>query len=245
MRPGWASWLVLLLGATNPGSAWIIRISSPTSAEWSILARKADHNEGRREVLGTIVASSLGALLAPGVVAAKEEGDVAENAGPNLLRYIYLIRRVQEATQQEERLIKTGKFKDLQRANIKMATNMMLRNYQLNDCVLQAAKAAPSAKIYEATAAGQEAVDALRLIDSYFDSASNSLTVNVLEGDKQQFVIKALTTCRTQLDTFLSYMPPDVVKKATDIVAEENEANAREYRSDDGTGILNVAPPRA
>ena len=67
----------------------------------------------------------------------------------------------------------------------------------------------------------------------------------MIEGDKQEFVIRALTTCRTQLDTFLSYMPPDVVKKATDIVAEENEANFREFRSDDGGGLLNVAPPRA
>ena len=42
--------------------------------------------------------------MAPGVVAAVEEAAVSENAGPTLLRYIYLIRRVQEATQQEERV---------------------------------------------------------------------------------------------------------------------------------------------
>ena len=40
---------------------------------------------------------------------------------PNLTveRSVYLILRVQEATQQETRLVTTGKFKDLQRANIK------------------------------------------------------------------------------------------------------------------------------
>ena len=40
---------------------------------------------------------------------------------PNLSveRSVYLILRVQEATQQETRLVTTGKFKDLQRANIK------------------------------------------------------------------------------------------------------------------------------
>jgi len=38
---------------------------------------------------------------------------------------------------QEERLITSGKFKDLQRANIKAAASMMITNYRLNDCVTE------------------------------------------------------------------------------------------------------------
>jgi len=34
--------------------------------------------------------------------------------------YLYKIIRVREATQQEKRLIQTGKFKDTQRANVKL-----------------------------------------------------------------------------------------------------------------------------
>ena len=40
---------------------------------------------------------------------------------------LYLIRRVQEATVQEERLLKSGKYKNLQRSNVKLAATMMLR----------------------------------------------------------------------------------------------------------------------
>ena len=39
---------------------------------------------------------------------------------------------------QEERLIKTGQFKDLQRNNIKLATKMILENYGINDAITKA-----------------------------------------------------------------------------------------------------------
>jgi hypothetical protein len=43
-------------------------------------------------------------------------------------------------TPQEERLIRSGQFKDLQRANIKAAVTMMLEHYQLDDCITQVEK---------------------------------------------------------------------------------------------------------
>lgn len=39
---------------------------------------------------------------------------------------------------QEARLVTSGKFKDLQRANIKFAVAMLLRNYQITDCINEA-----------------------------------------------------------------------------------------------------------
>eukprot|EP00435_Cladocopium_sp_Y103_P036351 s4281_g9.t1 len=60
-----------------------------------------------------------------------ESTDELENA-------IYLISRVQEATVQQERLVTTGKFKDVQRNSITMALNMMLDNYRLADQASQA-----------------------------------------------------------------------------------------------------------
>ena len=44
------------------------------------------------------------------------------------------ILRVKESTSQETRLISTGKFKDLQRLNIKRAIGMMLENSDVRGC---------------------------------------------------------------------------------------------------------------
>jgi len=45
--------------------------------------------------------------------------------------YLYKIVRVREATLQERRLITTGKFKDTQRANVKLAVNLWCK---ITDC---------------------------------------------------------------------------------------------------------------
>ena len=64
-----------------------------------------------------------GALLAP---KAAEALDPAKDR-PN--DSLLLILRVKEAAAQETRLIKSGKFRDLQRNSIKLAISLMLDNY--------------------------------------------------------------------------------------------------------------------
>lgn len=58
---------------------------------------------------------------------------------PPLGDLIYTILRVREATEQETRLIKSGQFKDVQRANIKLAVRFMVENYRLQDAFVSAA----------------------------------------------------------------------------------------------------------
>jgi hypothetical protein len=58
---------------------------------------------------------------------------------PPLGDLLYTILRVREATEQESRLIKSGKFKDVQRANIKLAVKFMVENYRLQDAFVSAA----------------------------------------------------------------------------------------------------------
>lgn len=101
---------------------------------------------------------------------------------------LYRIVRVQEATQQEARLIKTGKFKDTQRANIKLAVRFMIENYRLNDAFVAAStylEQAPSGnRRLEASQVGQSAVQNLYTILEYFDSADvENLKVRVNEND--------------------------------------------------------------
>lgn len=179
-------------------------------------------------------AAVLGGAPSPSLAAGYK---MVEDEG--LLRYLYLIKRVQEACSQETRLITTGKFKDLQRANIKLAATMMLRNYQLADTVVLAAKYAKAGKAMDASAAGNAAVDALQQINEYFDSDVGSLKVTNLSPDKQAFVLKALKTATASLDQFMEYMPSDVVEQATVQVEEENMQNLKDFK---GEGYLNPSP---
>ena len=85
---------------------------------------------------------------------------------------LYTILRVREATQQETRLIKSGKFKDVQRANVKLAVKFMIENYKLNDALLAASNYLDSNnKRMAAVNIGQTAVQDLYTILEYFDSS--------------------------------------------------------------------------
>lgn len=85
---------------------------------------------------------------------------------------LYRIVRVREATQQESRLIKSGKFKDVQRANIKLAVRFMVENYRLNDAFVAASTYLDGTnRRLQASQVGQTAVQNLYTILEYFDSS--------------------------------------------------------------------------
>ncbi|KAL3905236.1 MAG: hypothetical protein SGPRY_010984, partial [Prymnesium sp.] len=65
------------------------------------------------------------------------------------------------AAGQETRLIKTGKYRELQRLNIKRAIKFMLDNYSLNERFVKAASFAPASQVVAATQYGQAAVESL------------------------------------------------------------------------------------
>lgn len=97
----------------------------------------------------------------------------AADATTDLDSYLYKIIRVREATQQERRLIQSGKFKDSQRANVKLAVKFMVQNYRLADCVVGASaylKGGNTAQM-RAIDVGQTAVQNLQTILEYFDTS--------------------------------------------------------------------------
>lgn len=92
--------------------------------------------------------------------------------GLDLEGYLYKIIRVREATQQERRLISTGKFKDKARQNVKLAVRFMIQNYQLSDSVVGAsAYLQGNSAQMRAIDVGQAAVQNLQTILEYFDSS--------------------------------------------------------------------------
>jgi len=146
------------------------------------------------------------------------------------------VLRVQESTLQEARLITTGNFKDLQRNNIKMATRMMIENSKINDVIIKAsAFTTDPTKVSEANEKGKAAVQDLTVILDYFDeqaSAGKEVKVSELSKDKQKFILKALTSARDKLDSFLAYMPVAKVKEARNQVIFENDLNKKELPKD-------------
>jgi len=158
-------------------------------------------------------------------------------ADPNKLEdAIYYISRVQEATVQQERLVSTGQFKDVQRNNIKMAINMMLDNYRLGDQIVTAAGfVEPKTKVMQASAAGNEAIDVLETAKEYF---GKDLKVAALTDDQRKFIVTAMGATREKLNNFLVYLPKDSVQAARKRVESENAENLKEYVGSDGR-ILN------
>jgi hypothetical protein len=102
--------------------------------------------------------------------------------GLDLDAYLYKIIRVREATQQERRLIQTGKFKDRARQNVKLAVRFMIQNYQLSDSIVGAsAYLTGNAAQMKAIDVGQAAVQNLQTILEYFDSSDvENIKVRVL-----------------------------------------------------------------
>ena len=200
----------------------------------SALRLGAQRPLGRRAAFAGIS----GALVAPQVAQALDPTKDRPNDS------VLLILRVKEAAAQETRLIKSGKFKDLQRNSIKLAISLMLDNYQLLDNINKAARFAGGSRSQEAYSVGQGAVEALQSVLEYFDSSSSSLKVDTISSEKQAFVVRALDVASQRIDQFLAYLPPDQVATAVAFIDYENELNLREYaQANPGQGTyLNPKP---
>lgn len=190
----------------------------------------------RRSLFEKIIGSTAVAVLAfPSTASAA--------AGLDLEEYLYKIMRVREATQQERRLIQTGKFKDKARQNIKLAVKFMIQNYELSDSVVGAsAYLQGNSAQMRAIDVGQAAVQNLQTILEYFDSSDvENIKVDSLAG-KEGLVIKGLESAQLRIDDFLSFFPTEKVASIKTKIQEENALNVKEF--DPALGdIINLPPP--
>lgn len=212
----------------------------------SALATANDDNNvvvSRRSFTNVIATSSLATVLASPLVASAEE-EAAKSAAPKRLplsSYVYNILRVREATEQETRIINNKKFKDAQRANVKLAIKFILNNYKLSDSVIAASSYLSGNARVQASGVGQSAVQSLFTIIEYFDSSDvENIKVDALSG-KEAIVTKGLESVRRDIDEFLSYFPSDVVEEQKAKILEENKLNYKEFDPELGT-ILNPDP---
>lgn len=138
---------------------------------------------------------------------------------------LLLVLRVQEACAQETRLVTTGKYKELQRLNIKRAVKFLLDNYELENRVARATQLIPAEQQSEALQFGNRAVESLQQILDYFP---DKLSADQLSAEQKQFVLSALKSASSSIDSFMGVMPAETVKKARDQLRQENELNQQE-----------------
>mmetsp|Transcript_15392 Transcript_15392/g.49189 ORF Transcript_15392/g.49189 Transcript_15392/m.49189 type:complete len:232 (+) Transcript_15392:20-715(+) len=215
---------LLCLPAASALSPCPVRVRSHSSA-----AACAPLSSRREALVGAALAALAG--CASPASAAPKDG----RASINLQEELYALLRVQESTMQESRLVKTGKYRDLQRLNIKRATRMMLENSDFATRFNKASAFAPRDQVMQATTYGNTAVEGLNQILEYFPQ---DLKANSLTPEQTRFVLAALASVSTAIDKFLAIMPAEPLAKARAQMAEENELNLKEF---DGVQYLN--PP--
>ncbi len=152
---------------------------------------------------------------------------------------------MKEATQQERRLIKSGKFKDMQRANVKLAVKFMVQNYNLSDSVIGASAFLSGGNTQQMMAidTGQMAVQNLQTILEYFDT-SDVENIKVGKGSmsgKEEIVLKGLEATEGKLNEFLSYFDQETVARVMAQAESENELNTKEFDKNLGD-IINLKP---
>lgn len=130
----------------------------------ALFASSESQEVSRRHAFQQSAALLFGLSVAPSLATAAER--------QSLESVLYRILRVREATQQEVRLIKSGKFKDVQRANVKLAVKFMVNNYRLGDAFVTASSYLDgNDRRVLAGQVGQSAVQNLVTILEYFDSS--------------------------------------------------------------------------
>lgn len=159
----------------------------------------------------------------------------------NKVELVMLILRVKEATAQEQRLITTGKYKTLQRLNIKLAISFMIENYRLNDRFNEVSQYAVAESMPDKAKKQQQALNAGRkCMDALTDLSQNAadLVANALSPKEREFVLKRLAKISDNIDTFLAFLPRELLEEADRRIQEENRLNAEEYPKDEE--MLNV-----
>lgn len=246
-QPSFVTALSSLIGNDNAAHS---TISPPESKDAIIMShnrRSFLSNIATHTPVAAFAAWGVTAVNTPPALAVEEQGtktDVKTVQTP-----LYYILRVREATEQETRLIKSGKFKDVQRANVKLAVKFMVDNYRLNDNFIAASAFLTGDRRIKAGDIGQTVVQNLYTILEYFDSSDveNIKVGSTGLGGKETIVLNGLQAAKKGIDDFVSFFPKEDVMAVVARIEEENLLNEREFDKElnQGSGILNPKPSQS
>ncbi|GMI06008.1 hypothetical protein TrVE_jg12786 [Triparma verrucosa] len=214
----------------------------------------------RRAFVVATAASISSSFLSTSVFAA----EIDESAPSDSYEALLLLLRAQESTAQELNLLKTGKYKNFQRANVKLAVRYILRNYGLTTNF--AKLSGTSSKL---STLSSSIVSNLNTILEYFDDRNtdslkiappklSSSPLSALKADefpmpenpdldnsKKKVVINGLSKTVELFDEYFGALEDqDMLAKAKQQVADENEKNKQEYAEFVKTDIINIVPSK-
>mmetsp|Transcript_62408 Transcript_62408/g.111185 ORF Transcript_62408/g.111185 Transcript_62408/m.111185 type:complete len:328 (-) Transcript_62408:700-1683(-) len=226
-----------LMGVFMAGGAVLVavlrRSQAPSYALLATAGEREPMHVSRRAMVPLVAGMALG-VNAPATQAAAQPLD----------QCLYYILRVQEACLQEIRLVNSGLYKDVQRANVKLAVRMMIDNYKLPERFENAASyVKDSGKRAQAAQLGTAIVDSLYTILEYFDAGfvDNLAVGEELYGQKRTVVLGGLKDAADKIDDFVMFFPDADVQAVRDLIKTENDLNEKEFPQDMGK-ILNLAP---
>ncbi|GMI39295.1 hypothetical protein TrCOL_g1827 [Triparma columacea] len=155
---------------------------------------------------------------------------------------LLLLLRAEEGVKQELNLLTTGKYKTLQRANVKLAVRAIVGNYRLLDSFVKVGGGNE-----RMTNKGQDVVFTLNTILEYFDDRNvdniklgkkptvledGSFPVVLeedLEPSKKKLVVGGLKRTLELFDEYFAMVDGEELERARGVVKEENELNRRDY----------------
>jgi hypothetical protein len=236
---------LLFLDIKHKGATKNLSLSAKNEKLQQIAVPQAtDISVVRRSLLQNVSLFSAAVIVSAIPSYAKADDELEAVQPLTIDRPLYLILRAREATEQETRLIKTGKFKDVQRANVKLAIRSIVNNYRLNDNIIAAASFLEGNKKFEASDVGRSATEALYTILEYFDSSDvQNLKVGMFDSmaGKEVLVLKGLEAAKSNIDKFLAFFPKSTVENIQKLIQEENDLNQKEFDPNLGV-ILNPNP---
>jgi hypothetical protein len=150
---------------------------------------------------------------------------------------LYLMSRVQEATVQQERFVRSSSRQQELKQKMKLTLKLVEKNYLLLDQVNFASNFVAQDDIVPAVEAGNEAVESLQAAIDFVNSDLND--PGTLTDDQREYLVSNLTDCRNKLFVFLQYMPQDKLRQARERVEYENVKNREEYAGSADDGLFN------
>lgn len=147
---------------------------------------------------------------------------------------LYFISRVQEATVQQERLVRNQKLSQKElKTKMQLSLKLVERSYRLLDQINYASMFVdnPQDNLVIATEAGEEANEAL---NDAIQCVKNDLEFKdgPISPEQKELLISSLTETREKLFVFVKYMPQDKLNEARKRVEVENVDNREEFDGD-------------
>lgn len=250
--------LVTLSTAFTTPIATNVSIASKSSTVLKATSNTFSKATRSRRAFVASISSSLVLSLGSSVLAATADESAPQDTHEALL----LLLRAQESTSQELNLLKTGKYKNFQRANVKLAVRYILRNYGLTTNFAKLSNTSTKLKTLS-----DSIISNLNTILEYFDDRNtdslkiakpklSSSPLSALKADefpmpenadldnsKKKVVISGLSRTIELFDEYFNALEDqEMLSKAKQQVVEENEKNKQEYAEFVKTEIINVVP---